>query len=255
MPMPRPDEILLPRAVRKALAGAPPPRRRRGGLWQWIAGALLALAVASVLPVLWLAVFPAFTSSFMLQYAIGGWFDERPPLRHDWVGSGAISPYAKLAVIAAEDQKFPEHFGFDVEAIEKALEHNKRSRRTRGASTISQQTAKNLFLWSGRSWLRKGVEVYYTLLIEALWSKKRVLTVYLNVAEFGEGVYGVQAAAQHYFGKDASRLGWGEAALLAAVLPSPRRYRVDAPSGYVQSRAAWIQGQMRHLGTAAVDGL
>lgn len=240
MPLPGPELIPLP---------------RRPGLWRWIAAALLALAVASVLPVLWLAVFPAFTSSFMLQYAVGGWFDERPPLRHDWVAGDKISPHAKLAVIAAEDQKFPQHFGFDLEAIGKAIEHNARSRRTRGASTISQQTAKNLFLWPGRSWLRKALEVYYTLLIEAIWSKKRVLTVYLNVAEFGEGVYGVQAAAQHYFGKDASRLSRSEAALLAAVLPNPKRYRVDAPSGYVRARAAWIEMQMRRLGGAAVSGL
>jgi monofunctional biosynthetic peptidoglycan transglycosylase len=154
-------------------------------------------------------------------------------------------------VIAAEDQKFAEHFGFDWQAIEKALEQNSRSKKTKGASTLSQQTAKNLFLWSGRTWLRKGVEAYFTVLLEALWPKRRILETYLNVAEFGDGIYGVEAAAQRYFRKPASRLNGSEAALLAAVLPSPRRYRVTAPNAYVRSRQQWILNQMGHLGGAA----
>ena len=160
-----------------------------------------------------------------------------------------ISPWMGLAVIAAEDQKFPDHWGFDVPAIEKALAHNERNEnRIRGASTLSQQTAKNLFLWDGRSWLRKGLEVGLTVGIETVWSKKRILTVYLNIAEFGDGIFGVEAAAQRYFHKPASRLTPAEAALLAAVLPNPIRFRADAPSGYVHSRQAWILRQMRQLG-------
>jgi len=160
-----------------------------------------------------------------------------------------ISPWMGLAVIAAEDQKFPDHWGFDVGAIEKALAHNERNEsRIRGASTLSQQTAKNLFLWDGRSWMRKGFEAGLTLGIEMVWSKKRILTVYLNIAEFGEGVFGVEAAAQRYFHKPASRLSASEAALLAAVLPNPIRFKASAPSGYVRSRQAWILRQMRQLG-------
>ena len=157
-----------------------------------------------------------------------------------------------LAVIAAEDQNFAEHFGFDWKAIEKALEHNERSRRKRGASTLSQQTAKNLFLWSSRSWVRKGFEVWFTLLLEAGWSKRRILEVYLNIVEFGDGIYGVEAASQHYFRKPAQRLRPAEAALLAAVLPNPRRFKVSSPSPYVLGRQAWILGQMQQLGGVQV---
>lgn len=167
----------------------------------------------------------------------------------DWVSMDEISPWMGLAVIAAEDQKFPQHWGFDVGAIEKALAHNERNEsRIRGASTLSQQTAKNLFLWDGRSWVRKGFEAGLTLGIETVWSKKRILTVYLNIAEFGEGIFGVEAAAQRYFNKPASRLTASEAALLAAVLPNPIRFKASAPSGYVRSRQAWILRQMRQLG-------
>lgn len=143
----------------------------------------------------------------------------------------------------------PGPLGFDVAAIEKALSHNERNEnRIRGASTLSQQTVKNLFLWDGRSWLRKGLEAGLTVGVETVWSKKRILTVYLNIAEFGDGVFGVEAAAQRYFGKPASRLTQSEAALLAAVLPNPLRFKAAAPSGYVRSRQAWILRQMRQLG-------
>jgi monofunctional biosynthetic peptidoglycan transglycosylase len=157
-----------------------------------------------------------------------------------------------VAVIAAEDQNFPDHFGFDWKAIEKAVAHNERSRKKRGASTVSQQTAKNLFLWESRSWVRKGFEVYFTLLLEATWSKRRILEVYLNIVEFGDGVYGVEAASNKYFGKHAKALTQSEAALLAAVLPSPLRLRADAPSSYVRGRQDWILNQMRMLGGAQV---
>ncbi|ENR0236448.1 TPA: monofunctional biosynthetic peptidoglycan transglycosylase [Klebsiella aerogenes] len=201
------------------------------------------IAVFSVLPVPFSAV--------MLERQVSAWFsgDFHYVAHSDWVGMDEISPWMGLAVIAAEDQKFPDHWGFDVPAIEKALAQNERNEnRIRGASTLSQQTAKNLFLWDGRSWLRKGLEVGLTVGIETVWSKKRILTVYLNIAEFGDGIFGVEAAAQRYFHKPASRLTPAEAALLAAVLPNPIRFRADAPSGYVHSRQAWILRQMRQLG-------
>lgn len=223
-----------------------------------VGSALLALFVGTtLLPVALLRFIPAWTSSFMIQYQAERIFSsaKMPPLQHDWVSWDEIAPAAKIAVIASEDQKFPEHFGFDVEAIEKAREHNQWSRRKRGASTISQQTAKNLFLWPGRSYVRKGLEAGYTVLLEALWPKRRVLEVYLNVAEFGEGIYGVEAASQAFFHHPASKLSYHEAALLAAVLPNPKRFKAAAPSGYVQARAAWINGQMVHLGTDVIRGM
>jgi monofunctional glycosyltransferase len=160
-------------------------------------------------------------------------------------------PAAGLAVIASEDQRFPEHGGFDFKQIEKAMDEAERGGRARGASTISQQVAKNLFLWNGRSYLRKGLEAWYTVLIEALWSKRRILEVYVNIAEFGRGVYGAEAAAQAFFRKPAARLGRGEAARLAAVLPSPKRMRADNPSAYVLRRQAEIERQMQALGGPA----
>ncbi|ELT9606814.1 TPA: monofunctional biosynthetic peptidoglycan transglycosylase [Raoultella planticola] len=201
------------------------------------------IALFSILPVPFSAV--------MLERQIGAWLsgDFHYVAHSDWVGMDEISPWMGLAAIAAEDQKFPEHWGFDVSAIEKALAHNERQEnRVRGASTLSQQTAKNLFLWDGRSWLRKGLEAGLTVGIETVWSKKRILTVYLNIAEFGEGTFGVEAASRRYFHKPASKLTASEAALLAAVLPNPIRFRADAPSGYVRSRQAWILRQMRQLG-------
>jgi monofunctional biosynthetic peptidoglycan transglycosylase len=174
--------------------------------------------------------------------------DFRYANKYDWEPLERISPHAAMSAIAAEDQLFPFHAGFDFESIRKAVQHNSKSKRKRGASTISQQVAKNLFLWSGRSWARKGLEVYFTVLIEAAWPKERILEVYLNVAEFGPGTYGVQAAAQRFFGKDAARLTRREAATLAAVLPNPKRFRADRPSNYVQKRRDSIMGQMRALG-------
>ena len=209
---------------------------------RWLLIAPLLFAAFAVLQVLLLRVVPPLTSAFMLA-------SDAPEVRYDWVPWERIAPAAALAAVAAEDQKFPEHWGFDFEAIDKAIDHNQRSRRVRGASTISQQTAKNLFLWSGRSYIRKGLEVGYTLLIEALWPKRRVLEVYLNIAQFGPGIYGVEAAAQAYFRKPASRLTRREAALLAAVLPNPMRLKVDRPSSYVLSRASRIEQQMQQLGS------
>ena len=197
------------------------------------------------------SVMPVPFSAVMVERQLGAWLsgDFGYVAHSDWVSMDEISPWMGLAVIAAEDQKFPEHWGFDVSAIEKALAHNERNEnRIRGASTLSQQTAKNLFLWDGRSWVRKGLGAGLTLGMETVWSKKRILTVYLNIAEFGDGVFGVEAAAQRYFHKPASRLSLSEAALLAAVLPNPLRFKANAPSGYVRSRQAWIMRQMRQLG-------
>jgi monofunctional biosynthetic peptidoglycan transglycosylase len=164
-----------------------------------------------------------------------------------WKPLKKIAPVMGLAVMTAEDQNFQEHFGFDWEAIAKAIAHNQKSRHIKGASTISQQTAKNLFLWSDRSWLRKGLEVYFTLLIEVTWPKERILEMYLNIIEFGSGVYGVEAASRFYFQKSASELNTSEAALLAAVLPNPHVYKADNPSDYVRERQQWILGHMKYV--------
>ena len=165
----------------------------------------------------------------------------------DYVDWSEISPDMKLAVIASEDQLFLTHNGFDVESIRKAIKKNKKSRRVRGASTISQQVAKNVFLWQGRSWFRKGLEVYFTFMIEFAWGKKRILEVYLNVAETGKGVFGVEAAARRYFGKPASKLTKTEAAMIAASLPNPRRYTVKPLSAYVASHYNRVIVQMNNL--------
>lgn len=230
-------------------------------MWRWLKKLLLltmlAFVALTVLPVLLLRWIPPPASAFILEQRINNLFDDKPHhgVAYDWVSWGKISAAAGLAVMASEDQKFPEHSGFDIEAIEKAQAHNQNHRRKRGASTISQQVAKNLFLWSGRNWARKGVEVYFTLLIETLWPKQRILEVYLNIAEFGPDTFGVEAAAQKFWRKPAARLTMHEAALLAAVLPNPKRFRADAPSGYVSARAAWIEGQMAHLGLDTVRDL
>jgi monofunctional biosynthetic peptidoglycan transglycosylase len=188
-------------------------------------------------------------SAFMAEAWIGAKIRRDSfELHHRWADLNRISPHLALAVVASEDQRFPEHWGFDVAAIEKAYERNKRSRKVRGASTISQQTAKNLFLWSGRSYVRKALEAYFTVLSETLWPKRRILEMYLNFAEFGDGIYGAEAAAQRYFGKPASRLTQGDAALLAAVLPNPDKFHAAAPSAYLERRRAWILEQMRDLG-------
>ena len=189
-------------------------------------------------------------SAFMAEAQIAAWAnrDSSYVFRYSWVDLSRISPNLPLAVVASEDQKFPEHWGFDVESIEKAYALNQHSHRVRGASTISQQVAKNLFLWSGRSYFRKGLEAYFTLLIEACWPKRRILEIYLNIAEFGYGTYGAEAAAQRFFHKSAARLSRSDAAVLAAVLPNPVRFSAAAPSRYVQQRREWILGQMQALG-------
>lgn len=218
---------------------------------RWLLRIVLVLAVFWGGGIALFNILPVPFSAVMVERQLSAWFTGNfSYVAHsDWVSMDEISPWMGLAVIAAEDQKFPEHWGFDMGAIEKALAHNERNEnRIRGASTLSQQTAKNLFLWDGRSWVRKGLEAGLTLGMETVWSKKRILTVYLNIAEFGEGVFGVEAASQRYFHKPASKLSPAEAALLAAVLPNPIRFKASAPTGYVRSRQAWILRQMRQLG-------
>jgi monofunctional glycosyltransferase len=166
-------------------------------------------------------------------------------LKRDYVGMKQVSPYPKLAVIAAEDQLFPDHNGFDWKSIEKAMAHNEKNpKKVKGASTISQQVAKNVFLWQGRSWFRKGLEVYFTFMIEVLWGKKRILEMYLNVAEMGKGVFGIEAAAQHYFKKPSKKLTRQQSAMIAASLRNPVKYTVKPVSKYVSIRYPWVQRQM-----------
>lgn len=173
--------------------------------------------------------------------------------KHDWEPIDNISKNLQLAVICSEDQNFLNHSGFDMKAIEKAIEYNKKGKRTRGASTISQQTAKNVFLWPHRSWLRKGLEVYFTFLIELIWSKERIMEVYLNSVEMGKGVYGAEAAAQYWFKKPASKLRKQEAAAIAAVLPNPLRYRAHPATNYIQGRKNWISRQINFFGPLNYD--
>jgi monofunctional biosynthetic peptidoglycan transglycosylase len=168
-------------------------------------------------------------------------------LKRDYVSRDQVSVNAKLAVIASEDQLFPDHNGFDFKSIEKAMKHNQKSKSLHGASTISQQTAKNVFLWQSRSWLRKGLEVYFTFMIEKIWGKKRILEMYMNVAEMGDGIFGIEKAAQKYFNKPATNLSRQEAALIAASLPNPRKYSVKPVSRYVSIRSGWILRQMNNL--------
>lgn len=213
----------------------------------------------SVLAVLLLRFVNPWTSAFMVDARVASWFDDDPRpwrLQHTWRDYAQISRQLPLAVVASEDQRFPTHRGFDLEQIRKAMDDAQRGRRARGASTISQQVAKNLFLWNGRSWVRKGLEAWFTLLIETLWPKQRILEVYVNIAQFGRGIYGAEAAAQAFYRKPASRLTREEAARLAAVLPNPVRMRADRPSTYVQRRQREIAGQMAALGgTAYLSGL
>jgi monofunctional biosynthetic peptidoglycan transglycosylase len=209
------------------------------------------LSVVLVLPWRWIAP-PA--TAFMARAQIDGDDWGSPKVYHRWLSWEEISPHLAIAVLAAEDQKFPSHHGFDFESISKAVQD--RFTRPRGASTISQQVAKNLFLWRERSFLRKGLEAYLTLLIEGLWPKRRILEVYLNVAEFGPGIFGAAVASERLLGKSAGDLTLEDAALLAAVLPSPGRMSPSHPSDYVRKRAIEIEEEVRKLGgTGYLAGL
>lgn len=211
---------------------------------------LTALLILALLPIGAVAIHrivPPPTTLLMVKQAVAG-----NGLTYRWRGLDDISPRLVEAVIAAEDARFCEHRGFDFKAIEKALDSNARGRKVRGGSTISQQTAKNVFLWPGRDWVRKGFEAGYTVLIETLWGKRRIMEVYLNVAEWAPGVYGAEAAAQRWYGKSAADLTPREAARLAAILPSPRRYQAASPGPYVRRRAGRVQAAM---GTVRGEGL
>ena len=174
---------------------------------------------------------------------------EEGKIDKDWKSLDEIGKNMPLAVVTAEDQKFAEHFGFDMEAIEKAMKYNEKhkGKKVKGASTISQQTAKNVFLWPGRSWIRKGLEVYFTFVIEICWSKERIIEVYLNVIEMGPGVYGAEAAAQYYFNKSASDLTKKEAATIAAILPNPIRWSASRPTPYIIKKRNWIVRHMKYI--------
>ncbi len=178
------------------------------------------------------------------------YFEDDSPkiLKHDWQPIENISKNLQLAVICSEDQNFLKHNGFDIKAIEKAYQNNKKGKRVKGASTISQQTAKNVFLWPQRSWLRKGLEAYFTFLIELTWSKQRIMEVYLNSIEMGNGIYGAEAAAQHWFKKSAVKLTKLEASAIAAILPNPRKYKANPVTNYIASRKRWIINQMNFYG-------
>lgn len=192
-----------------------------------------------VLPLRWID--PP-TTAFMLQDD-----SDRKPVRYEWSAWENIGTTSPIAVVAAEDQKFASHFGFDLKSIRESVEDFNDGASLRGASTITQQVAKNLYLWPGRSFLRKGIEAYFTVLIEVTWPKKRILEIYLNIAEFGPGIYGVGAASEIYFGKSPIELSDAEAALLAAVLPNPKQLRVSQPTPYLLERRTWIIEQMQRL--------
>ncbi|HRE37864.1 MAG TPA: monofunctional biosynthetic peptidoglycan transglycosylase [Chitinophagaceae bacterium] len=215
------------------------------GLWKWTKRIFLWLFIFQLFYIILLKwVNPPITVTQLVSWVSGH------GLKRDYVRSSSISPNAKLAVIAAEDQLFPDHSGFDWKSIKKAMKYNeKKPGRIRGASTISQQVAKNVFLWQGRSWLRKGLEVYFTFMIELIWGKKRILEMYLNVAEMGEGVFGIEMAANKYFNKPAKNLTRQEAAMIAACLPNPKRYTVKPLSAYVSSRSQFVMRQMNNLQT------
>lgn len=240
-----------PDGERREAARARLARRSRPRRWLRRGLALIGLlAILSIVPVALLREFNPPLTALML----GEWVQARAAgergfsLRHEWLDAARIAPPAARAVIAAEDQRFSIHRGFDFDAIRAAIEDRAGGARLRGASTISQQVAKNLFLWRGRHWVRKGLEAWFTVWLELLCPKRRILEIYLNVAQFGPGLYGVEAASREFFGHGADSLDAREAALLAAVLPNPRLLAVREPSPYVRQRQAWILAQMRQLG-------
>ncbi|QGZ28818.1 monofunctional biosynthetic peptidoglycan transglycosylase [Stutzerimonas stutzeri] len=207
---------------------------------------LTALSVLLVLVLRWIP--PPFTG-LMVERKIESWTGgEGIDLQRTWRPWKELPDDLKMAVIAAEDQKFADHWGFDIAAIRAAFAHNERGGSLRGASTLSQQVAKNLFLWSGRSWVRKGLEVWFTGWIELLWPKQRILEVYLNSVEWGSGIFGAEAAARHHFGISAPYLSASQASQLAAVLPNPREWNAGRPGPHVRQRANWIRQQVRQLG-------
>ncbi len=225
------------RKKRKSSAGQPGALRRSLRIFLYAAAGFVVLSVALVLPLRWNA--PNMT---MFMFV-----DDSDEFRYEWVDWDEIGTNLALAVVAAEDQRFADHFGLDVMAIQKAIDEQDERGSLRGASTITQQTVKNLYLWSGRSFVRKSLEAWFALVAEACLPKRRILEIYLNIAELGPGIYGVGAASRHYFGKEPAKLTGSEAALIAAILPSPRRYRVVNPTPFVRERRDWILSQMQRL--------
>ncbi len=218
-------------------------------IFKWIFKLAIFSFIATVLLVFSMRWINPVTSSIMIQRQISSLFKgEFELVKYRWVSYDDVSKYMPIAIVAAEDQNFPNHFGFDFKQIEKALKENKKGKRIRGASTITQQVAKNLFLWEGKSFIRKGIEAYFTLLIELLWDKRRILEVHMNIAEMGDNLFGVGIASLAYFKKPAIKLTMAQAALLAAVLPNPKRFSVVKPSGYVRGRQNWIIRQINSLG-------
>lgn len=222
-------------------------------IWRKILLALRYCLALLLSLVLLFTVVPVPYTGLMLERQLEAWWQDNPRYqrRHQWVALEKISRHVLQAAVASEDQKFLEHHGFDMQAIEKALVYNSKGTKVRGASTISQQTAKNVFLWSGRSWFRKGLETGLTVLIEGVWGKSRILEIYLNSIEFGPGVFGVEAAAQQYFNRSAAQLTAQQAALLVTVLPNPHRFLLQRPSPYMRKRQLWVQKQMRQLPAVA----
>jgi monofunctional biosynthetic peptidoglycan transglycosylase len=209
----------------------------------------LGLGTLSVAVTILFRFVPPPASALMIERRYDAWKGGREySSRYQWTDFDRIAPPMAAAVIAAEDQNFSSHHGFDWDAIQRAIDYDENGNKLRGASTLTQQTAKNLFLWPDRNWLRKGFEAYFTVLLEGLWGKRRILETYLNIVEFGDGIYGVEAASQRFFHKPSARLTPEEAALLAAVLPNPHRLKANAPSNYVRERQQWILRQMRQLG-------
>ena len=218
-------------------------------IWRFIWKATALFFIISIVSVIFFRWIPVPITPLMIIRCIEQKMDGKNlRLIKDWVPFKEISPNLQLAVVCSEDQNFISHNGFDFKAIEKAMDYNESHRKQRGASTISQQTAKNVFLWPGHSWIRKGLEVYFTFLIETIWSKERIMEVYLNVIEMGDGVYGAQATSKLFFNKNASNLNKADAALIAAVLPNPIRFSIARPSSYVHKRQAWIMRQMGYWG-------
>jgi monofunctional biosynthetic peptidoglycan transglycosylase len=228
-------------------------RKSRFSPGRLIGALILAWLVVTIVPVLLLRWIPPVTSAFMLEARFQALRagDHRYRTYYHWVSLEQISPEAAVAVIASEDQTFPYNYGFDFHSIRSAVRAAEHGARLRGASTISQQVARNLFLWPSRSWVRKGIEAYFTVLLEVLWPKERILEVYLNIAQFGRGIYGVEAAARRFYHEPAARLTAGQAALLAAVLPDPNHWHVERPSRFVAWKRDWILAQMRNLGGTA----
>jgi monofunctional glycosyltransferase len=211
------------------------------GLFRFLKKLIIIFFVGSILWVILVRFIPVYLTPLMVIRSVEAVFDGKSPkIEKEWIPIEEMSPNMAQAVVASEDNLFLHHWGFSINDIGKAIKHNKKGRRIRGGSTISQQTAKNVFLWPNRSYLRKGLEAYFTVLIEAFWSKERIMEVYLNVIEMGDGIYGVQAASQEYFHKNASELTKSQSALIAACLPNPRKYNAGNPSNYIQNRKAKI---------------